>query len=1582
MECAAEFLTALPGSGGAGGGAAQPSRQTQHHHPVLAGEKRGSGGRLGAAKPLGVTVTLASVGATLVDDTSGSGLPFLEVSLTQNIVKLTNKGSGESSYQFAASVACMHYNDNDCDWEKLLVEPVSLSGLATVSRVPSLRRSGGATGGGPAATETHTEASASGSFVEVNITPAFVKSLRSFLQKTSGIAVGKPLLMEPMFSLYNDCGRDIALASFEGEPGGVAAGGIGLLGEASPSPSPSSRSGSDASGVGGEHPQSLSHAAVHGDASLVVRHVPQGCGIHFDSLKAFAYVCVMLNPEMESAALRGDGGGVAADPRPWVRLPVGVVGCHSVGRSFIAETANRQGRKHITFGTAVTVVNHLADSLYIDEVGVVHGEGWVDPHLHGGESAAAPPAQLRPPHNVRSIPHSVLCRNTVISLAPHGVTGRRFSRASLRYRWGSLLALEQKWCDYVVSFEPEEGDSADPRHTGSYACTFSVEKKHISAGRLPMDMMAMPGGRVIVHIHPLLRLTNHLPVDVHYSVHGAAGVIPAYGGQDDVKLYESAKSQAVSDEWPNMKLSLSAGCNVGKEVQTTDPAVVWSGPTSALSRRGCNIERLLERCKVLPMRDSGGYKFSPHLYYSVRGEVTLYAPVWGVNHTQHLIEIYPKNAVTPTRLLPKSETPLPVAHERLGDVDTLFIKLDRGGGAAAASGDHGLTPQVALDVGDIASGGLATLKFGEGEEKFTQIGVSCETITWPGTDATTRVVKFVPKWALHNKTRQPLTVRLVLPAGSRPQMNLNPGETKACSSSGASCEVELKYISDSFINNRFSHPFAIDKPDVDLLLRLNYEVKAGSQEPGAGCFVGSTAPDGAPEHFRVLRVVTALVKGTINVTFTEASRPPFLLENRTGYRITFSQQGVSPAPHRCLKPYTTVPYAQDNPFLEAVLSFRIATATSFVCEKAIRLSRTTSYPERATPQNHRDLPPVYCSVSHSADVGVTVVAFAEDHYIGRNRSPSDAACAFGNGVYKAMFEGFSVGLCLPMLQQDVACATIANAIILLKKNGSEQALNIAVGDVQVDDETEAHPVYPVVFQREYKDPADGGKGRRHAKLPLFFYMEAIYSTASPDVIAVRNLFARFVPMQLRVSDKFLSGILLFADHLSRGEQAGERASHLVPRRDHIQAKSGDAFSDTLCYIGNVALGGLQVTVSFMRQPEESGTTFTQYHSNRWWLGYILRSVESTTLDWSPVELREVSLPLSVMLNRISESYLTTLRYQVFVKIPWSTSFLGNPASTVRGIGQGLADLVSKPYQGITNADSVESLVAGSIKGVAEGLTSLVTHTTGGIAGSVSSLTRSLARTTSKWAFDPEWASDRQQHGTNVAQGVFDGVGGFFHSPVSGYNEDGLTGATAGLALGAVGLVTKPVTGVLDGVSDGLDWWAGRNQNVSDRARPPRVFLPKGSGDSVSGPRVDRAEVMRVVQHLRRKEITAQQAKTRIGSFEVMACVLSWDEFRAACTVEEFCEHAHLARDAHLTRLDPHSSSPAAAAELSRVQHLYTTLGAATLSTDPSLQVGHEELAAVTTWEEFRTLLTEEAFYEHAHHARDVCIAHTVGFKLL
>lgn len=84
-------------------------------------------------------------------------------------------------------------------------------------------------------------------------------------------------------------------------------------------------------------------------------------------------------------------------------------------------------------------------------------------------------------------------------------------------------------------------------------------------------------------------------------------------------------------------------------------------------------------------------------------------------------------------------------------------------------------------------------------------------------------------------------------------------------------------------------------------------------------------------------------------------------------------------------------------------------------------------------------------------------------------------------------------------------------------------------------------------------------------------------------------------------------------------------------------------------------------------------------------------------------------------------------------------------------------------------------------------------------------------------------------GKGLVMGVVDGVTGVFTKPVTGAQSDGVGGFFKGLGKGAVGLVVRPATGVIDFASGSFEAVKRATEMSEDvnRLRSPRFLHSDG-----------------------------------------------------------------------------------------------------------------------------------------------------------
>lgn len=143
----------------------------------------------------------------------------------------------------------------------------------------------------------------------------------------------------------------------------------------------------------------------------------------------------------------------------------------------------------------------------------------------------------------------------------------------------------------------------------------------------------------------------------------------------------------------------------------------------------------------------------------------------------------------------------------------------------------------------------------------------------------------------------------------------------------------------------------------------------------------------------------------------------------------------------------------------------------------------------------------------------------------------------------------------------------------------------------------------------------------------------------------------------------------------------------------------------------------------------------------------------------------------------------------------------------------------------------------------QGASSLIKNTMAGAFNSVNKITGSLSSGISSLCMDEQYLEQREkmrqkkpkhigegavQGVTSIFSGVANGITGVFLQPFQGAKAGGAKGFLKGLGKGIVGLVVKPVSGVLDAASTAAEGLKntityGDDKANEQRLRYPRVF---------------------------------------------------------------------------------------------------------------------------------------------------------------
>lgn len=266
------------------------------------------------------------------------------------------------------------------------------------------------------------------------------------------------------------------------------------------------------------------------------------------------------------------------------------------------------------------------------------------------------------------------------------------------------------------------------------------------------------------------------------------------------------------------------------------------------------------------------------------------------------------------------------------------------------------------------------------------------------------------------------------------------------------------------------------------------------------------------------------------------------------------------------------------------------------------------------------------------------------------------------------------------------------------------------------------------------------------------------------------------------------------------------------------------------YIETFYVAPIHVTVSF------SSTSWLINHGVAaqpllWTSAVQRRLMALFDVERAPVQLRELSLahPLArwdAIKGIIIKHYTRQLLHEIY-KVLGSAGFLGNPMGFMQSLGSGVRDFVSSPARSFVQSPS--QLVGG----ITQGTQSLVSNTVFAVSNAATLISRAAKKGVTAFALNHDYAAEMKRHqqesgfqDSGVISELLEGLTGLLQSPVTGAERHGIPGILSGVAVGAVGLVARPVASILEvagRTAQSIRSWSQPTQRQERRTRPPRFL---------------------------------------------------------------------------------------------------------------------------------------------------------------
>lgn len=417
---------------------------------------------------------------------------------------------------------------------------------------------------------------------------------------------------------------------------------------------------------------------------------------------------------------------------------------------------------------------------------------------------------------------------------------------------------------------------------------------------------------------------------------------------------------------------------------------------------------------------------------------------------------------------------------------------------------------------------------------------------------------------------------------------------------------------------------------------------------------------------------------------------------------------------------------------------------------------------------------------------------------------------------------------------DLACSLrprTENKISKIKRN-LKQELVLCVGCVQVDNQLmrEENFDFPVMLVPQ--DKKDGSSASNIVRMPellthsvrsdAFISADMLVEIDTHKSLCIQNVSISVKPVLLYVEDAFLYKLMKILPTFSTTQMCNSRfASSQSDTRLPLEI-----LDRIYAYHHPIQIQHLKI---------ESLSMMLSLHASL----KLFISLDHTPLVFKSFERSNI-LTVSYPVGRaLTVHYLSGALFRAGWVVG-SLDLLGNPGGFARAVSSGMVDFVRLPYQGLMRGPWA------FLTGIAHGSTSLVQQITAGTLVSITNLASSVSRNMEKLSLDDAYRQQneeiRRSKPDSVTQGFTQGLTGFgisllgavagiIDQPLQTFHQSGgrssfpvgaVTGLISGVSKGIVGIVTKPLGGAAELVSQagqGILYGTGWNKLLEIRYNP-------------------------------------------------------------------------------------------------------------------------------------------------------------------
>lgn len=299
-----------------------------------------------------------------------------------------------------------------------------------------------------------------------------------------------------------------------------------------------------------------------------------------------------------------------------------------------------------------------------------------------------------------------------------------------------------------------------------------------------------------------------------------------------------------------------------------------------------------------------------------------------------------------------------------------------------------------------------------------------------------------------------------------------------------------------------------------------------------------------------------------------------------------------------------------------------------------------------------------------------------------------------------------------------------------------------------------------------------------------------------------------------------------------------------------------AVSNNMIYARELHIGPVKMLVSYLSCSWEEvalkGEIGKQMHS---YLRY-LKEINELNVNLGMLDMSDAYQSQDEFLNLLGSHYGGELMKR-FYDLLGAVPILGAPVELFHGICTGFKDAFYSPSHGVLRPASAFG------DGKWERSSTLFNGTIGAAAKEIGKVTSLASRGANRLTFDREYKQIRAlvaEHrartvgegllfaGRDIAVGFVGGVTGIVMNPITRGREEGLAGFSKGLATGLLGVVTKPVVGILDAMSQLSYGLQNAAESGRKRLRMPRPFNMTRVVLEFDGGKADAQEILKTLDN--------------------------------------------------------------------------------------------------------------------------------------